>query len=232
MDIQSLGLLENYKELGVGIIEFALDDYVSTIKSLRTYYKKLDRGLEEGFKARKYHERVGDVCCEIYHRIRNLNDIESFLTGDWVKKLTDMDVDLLFRETKNKLQKKGYKVNLMGLTVTSDDKGVKVFAKEKESSMGKFMTYSLGVSSKNQSGEWVNGYINCRFKKGVIVANKAKIKINSSFFVASKSGDKVYTHLMITDFDVLEAGETETASDSADEFMQIPENVAEDVPFL
>ena len=230
MDIQSLGLLENYKELGVGIIEFALDDYVSTVKSLQTYYKKLERGLEEGFKARKYHERVGDVCCEIYHRIRNLNDIESFLTGDWVKKLTDMDVDLLFRETKNKLRKKGYKVGLMGLTVTTDDKGVKIYANEKEGPNGKFTSYSLGVSSKNQSGEWVNGYVNCRFKKGVSVANKAKIKINSAFFVASKSGDRTYTHLMITDFDVLDAGES--AVQDADDFMKIPEGTDDEVPFL
>ena len=230
MDVQSLGLLENYKELGVSIIEFALDDYVSTIKSLRTYYRKLDKGLEEGFKAHKYHQRVGDVLNEIYHRIRNLNDIESFLTGDWVKKLTDMDVEMLFRETKKQLRKKGYKVGLMGLTVKSDDKGVKIYAKEKESSYGKYMTYSLGISSKNQSGEWVNGFINCKFKKGVTVANKSKIKINSAFFVATKSGDKSYTHLMITDFDVLEAGET--AGESVDEFMKIPEGIDEETPFL
>jgi len=230
MDIQSLGLLENYKELGISIIEFALDDYVSTVKSLRTYYKKLDRGLEEGFKARKYHERVGDVCCEIYHRIHNLNDIENFLTGDWVKKLTDMDVDLLFRETKKQLRKKGYKVGLMGLTVTTDDKGVKVFATEREGKNGKYTTYSVGISSKDMNGNWINGYVNCRFKKGVSVANKTKIKIKSAFFVASKSGDKTYTHLMITDFDVLESGET--ATQDADEFMKIPEGVDEDVPFL
>ena len=230
MDAQSLGLLENYKELGVGIIEFALADYVSTVKSLRTYYKKLDRGLDEDFKARKYHERVGDVCCEIYHRIHNLNDIESFLTGDWVKKLTDMDVDSLFRETKKQLRKKGYKVGLMGLTVKTDDKGVKVFATEHDGKNGKFTTYSVGISSKDMSGNWINGYVNCRFKKGVSVANKTKINIKSSFFVASKSGDKTYTHLMITDFEVLEEGET--AAQDADEFMKIPEGVDEDTPFL
>lgn len=231
MDVQSLGLLENYKELGIGIIEFALDDYVSTVKSLQTYYRKLERGLDENFKARKYHERVGDVCCEIYHRIRNLKEIESFLTGDWVKKLTDMDVDMLFQETKNKLRKKGYRVELMGLTVSTDDKGVKVFANEKEGPNGKFMTYSVGVNSKNANGEWVNGYLPARFKKGVTVANKAKIKIKSAFFVATKSGDRTYTHLMITDFDVLEAGEG-TNVESADDFMKIPEGIDEETPFL
>lgn len=230
MDVQSLGLLENYKEFGIGIIQFALDDYVSTVKSLRTYYRKLEKGLEDGFKAPKYHQRVGDVCCEIYHRIHNLNDIETFLTGDWVKSLTDMDVDMLFQETKKKLRKKGYRIGLMGLTVKTDDKGVKIFAKENEGPNGKFMTYSLGINSKNQSGGWVNGFINCKFKKGITVPNKSKIKINSAFFVASKSGDKSYTHLMITDFEILEGGET--AGESADEFMKIPDNIDEETPFL
>lgn len=230
MDAQGYGLLENYKELGFGIIEFALDDYVSTIKSLQTYYKKLDRGLEEGFKARKYHERVGDVCNEIYHRIRNLRDIENFLTGDWVKSLTEMNVEMLFQETQRKLRKKGYKVKLMGLIVKSDEKGVKIYAKEIDGSNGKFTTYSLGVNSKNTNGEWVNGYLNCKFKKGVSLANKSKIKINSAFFVATKGGERTYTHLMITDFEVLASGET--AADSADDFMKIPEGVDEDAPFL
>ena len=225
---QNYGLLENYKELGVGIIEFALDDYVSTIKSLGTYYKKLDRCFEQGFKAKKFHERLGDVCLDIFHRIQNLNDIEKFLTGDWVKRLSDLNVDALFRETKNKLRKKGYKVGLMGLTVKTDDKGVTIFANEKDGANGKFTLYSCGVSSKNQKGEWVNGYINCRFKKDVSVANKTKIKINSAFFTASKSGDKTYTSLMITDFDVLEKGE----SPDTDDFMKIPEGMDEETPFL
>jgi len=227
MDVQSLGLLENYKELGVGIIEFALDDYVSTVKSLCTHYKKLDKGLEEGFKARKHHQRVGDVCNEIYHRIRNLNEIERFLTGSWVKQLTDLDVELLFRETKNKLKQKGYRTGLMGLIVRTDDKGVRVFANEKEGAYGKFMSYSVGVSTKNQSGEWVNGRIFCKFKKGVTVTNKTKIKINSGFFTPTKGGA---VQLMITDFEVLEAGIL--ASDTADEFMKIPEGVDDETPFL
>lgn len=228
MTDQSYGLLENYKELGVGIIEFALDDYVSTVKSLGTYYKKLDKCFEQGFKARKFHERMGDVCLDIFHRIQNLNDIEKFLTGDWVKQLSDLNVDTLFRETKNRLRKKGYKVGLMGLTVKTDDKGVTIFANEREGANGKYTLYSIGVSSKNKDGGWINGYIGCRFKKDVSVANKTKIKINSAFFTASKSGDKTYTSLMITDFDVLEKGE----SPDTDDFMKIPEGMDEETPFL
>ena len=117
MNGQGHGILDNFNNLGIGIIEFALDDYVSTVKSLRTYYKKLDRCFDENFKAKKYHQRMGDVIHDIYDRIRNLNDIEDFLTGEWVKQLTDMDVEMLLRETKNKLRQKGFKVGLMGLTV-------------------------------------------------------------------------------------------------------------------
>lgn len=226
MDSHNYGILENYKDLGVGIIEFAIDDYISTAKSMHTYYKKLDRCFEEGFKAKKYHQRLGDVCLDIYHRIENLNEIESFLTGDWVKKLTDMDVDMLFRETKNRLNQKGYKVELMGLRVTTDEKGVTVFANEKESANGSFKVYSLGVSSKNQDGGWTNGYIQCRFKKGINVENKQKIKINSGFFYATKYKDKTYTGIMITDFDIV------NAENPADEFMKIPDGIDDDVPFL
>lgn len=227
--MSSYGILENYENFGTGIVEFALDDYTSTVKSLCRYYDKLEKYLGEA-KATKHHQRVGDICRNIYERIRNLNEIERFLTSEWVQHLTTVDIEYVFRELKKRLKEKGYRVNLMGLIVSTDDKGVKVYAKEKEGAHGKFMTYTLGVNSKNKDGEWANGYINCKFKKDVSVANKTKIKIKSAFFVATKSGGKSYTHLMITDFDILEAGET--ASDSADEFMKIPEGVEDEVPFL
>ena len=227
--MRDYGILENYESLGTGIVKFALDDYASTVKSLCRYYEKLDKALKAE-KAVKHHQRVGDICRAIYKRIQNLNEIEKFLTSDWVQCYTTVDTAYCFRETKKRLQEKGYKVNIMGLIVSTDDNGVKIFANEKESANGKFVSYSLGVNSKNQKGEWVNGYINCRFKKGVSVANKTKIKINKAFFVATKGGEKTYTHLMITDFDILEEGET--ATESADEFMKIQEDVGDDVPFL
>ena len=202
--MRNYGILENYESLGTGIVEFALDDYASTVKSLCRHYQKLEKYLDEGTKAVKHHQRVGDICRAIYDRIRNLNEIERFLTSDWVKHLTTVDIEYVFRELKKRLREKGYKVNTMGLVVTSDDKGVKIYANEKESANGKFTAYSLGINSKNPNGEWVNGYINCKFKKGVSVANKSKIKIKSAFFVATKGGNKSYTHLMITDFEILE----------------------------
>lgn len=228
--MHSYGILENYESLGTGVVEFAFDDYATTVKSLCHYYKKLGKALEDGTKAVKHHQRVGDICHDIYVRINNLNDIEKFLHSDWVKELTTLDVEYLFKEVKKKLKKKGYRINIMGLIVKTDDKGVKIYANERESANGKFMTYSMGVNKKDQNGNWVNGYLPCTFKKGVSVPNKSKIKINSSFFYPQKSGDRSFVKLMITDFDILEGGET--AAQDADEFMKIPEDANDEVPFL
>ena len=95
----------------------------------------------------------------------------------------------------------------MGLTFKSDGKGVMVFANEKEGANGKYTLYSIGVSSKNSNNEWISGYLNVRFKKGVSVPNKTKIKINNAFPVVTKSGDKTYVSFMITDFENLEGGD-------------------------
>ena len=110
----------------------------------------------------------------------------------------------------------------MGLKVTTDEKGVTVFANEKDGANGKYTLYSVGISSKNQNNEWVNGYINVRFKKGVSVPNKTKIKINNAFYTVTKSGDKAYTSLMITDFENLDEKEEWVNVDS------IPDN---ELPF-
>ena len=228
--MRNYGILENYESLGTGVVKFALDDYASTIKSLCHYYNKLEKILNGEVKVVKHHQRVGDICHAIYQRIWNLQEIEHFLHSQWVQELTNLDVEYIFREMRKKLKEKGYRVSLMGLVVTTDDKGVKIFAHEKESANGKFTTYTIGVNSKSQSGDWVSGYISCRFKKGVYIPNKTKIKINKSFFVASKSGEKSYTHLMITDFDILEPGES--AAQDAEDFMKIPDSVDDEVPFL
>ena len=95
----------------------------------------------------------------------------------------------------------------MGLTIKSDERGCMVFANEKEGANGKYTLYSIGVSSKNTNNEWVSGFLNVRFKKGVEVANKSKIKINNAFPVVNKGGDKTYVSFMITDFELIRGGE-------------------------
>lgn len=124
----------------------------------------------------------------------------------------------------------------MGLTVTTSkdkngqDSPVKVIAKERNG----YTFYSLMVSSKDKNGEWVNGFIDCTFKKGVSVNNKAKIIIKDAFYTVSKYNDKTYTKLMIMDFSVVDEGEgapVNTANQSLGYFMSIPEGIMEEMPF-
>lgn len=220
------GTLENYQALATGIVQFAIEDYEKTLESLLRYYPKYIKSLENA--PTKKHEETSDLQYKIYCKIQNLHDIEEFVRSKWVKQLTSLNGEELLNKSKEILKQKGYKVNTMGLTVSTDEKGVTVFAKEKEWSGGKFMTYSLGVSSKGKDGGWVNGYLPCRFKKDIVVENKAKIEIKKSFFVVNKSGDKSYVQLMVTDFDIVQEGE----AINADEFMKIPDGISDEVPFL
>lgn len=122
----------------------------------------------------------------------------------------------------------------MGLNVTGEN--VKIFRKERDTKAGgKFTTYSAMIASKAKDDSWVNGYIDCAFKKDVVVNNKAKININSAFFTASKYNDKTYVKLMITDFEVVEEGEAPQPpieQGSSEDFINIPEGVLDElVPF-
>lgn len=114
----------------------------------------------------------------------------------------------------------------------TDDRGVKVIRKDKTSSTGKdYTTYSLMISQK-QNEEWVAAFLDCTFKKGVSVNNKAKIKIINAFPTLNKYNDKVSIRWMITDFEVIEEGEIppQTEPSGVPSFMEMPEGL-DNFPF-
>ena len=113
----------------------------------------------------------------------------------------------------------------MGLVITTDDRGVKVYATEKDGANGKFTLYSLGISKKNSDGNWESSYISCSFKKGVEVSNKTRIKINKAFPTFNSYNGKKYNKIMITDFDILEEGE------SKEEWVNVDSIPDSDLPF-
>lgn len=124
----------------------------------------------------------------------------------------------------------------MGLTVKTDGKPVTVYAKERQTQNGgKFTTYCLGVASKDKDGNWVNGFIDCQFKKNVVVNNKAKIDIRNSFFTVYKDREgKPHNRLFIMEFDVVEQGEVPQQNGQAtgnENWMDIPSDIEESLPF-
>ncbi len=119
----------------------------------------------------------------------------------------------------------------MGLKVITDGKAVTVYRQDKTSQNGVAYTqYSLGISSKNANGEWVNGFLDCQFKKGTDIPNKSKIEIANSFYTVSEYNGKKYTKLFVLDFTVVENGEVKTVPNNTD-FMNIPDGLDDGFPF-
>ena len=121
----------------------------------------------------------------------------------------------------------------MGVRLLTDDKSVIIFRKDKQTSNGgKFSTYCMGISSKDKDGNWVNGFLDVVFKKGVEVNNKAKINIKNAFPTVSKYNDKTYIKWMILEFDVVDNGEVpQPAPTPSDNWMNIPDGIDEKLPF-
>lgn len=101
------------------------------------------------------------------------------------------------------------------VNITADK--VRVYRNDK----GKFPRYSIGISSKDKNDEWVQGYMEVKFKKGVELANKTDIKIDNSFFVVEEYQEKKYIKIMITSFETV-----------GDNFMDIPDGADLEIPFM
>ena len=91
-----------------------------------------------------------------------------------------------------------------------------VFRKDNE--YGVF--YTLGLSKKDRNDQYINGYMNCRFKKGVSLPNMTKIFIKSAFidFYLDKN-NRTVTYLMITDYELASEEKKETKEE--DPFQQM-----------
>jgi len=114
----------------------------------------------------------------------------------------------------------------MGLIISTDEKGVRVYASEKEGANGKYMTYSLPVCKKDDKGKWDTVYLSCGFRKGVVVPHKSKIKFSNAFPTFNVYNGKKYNKIMILDYEILEEGETQ-----GDGFVDMSNVKDEELPF-
>ena len=62
-------------------------------------------------------------------------------------------------------------------------------------------SYLIGISKKQQDGTYENGYIPCRFKKGVELENKTRIKIHQAWLDFYKVEKKTYIYVFINEFE-------------------------------
>ena len=119
----------------------------------------------------------------------------------------------------------------MGLKIVTEQTPVTVYVNERQTQNGTFNTYSIGVSSKDKDGNWVNGFLPCNFRKGTEIANKSKISISNSFPTVRKYTDKTGTErteigIFVLDYEVVEGGQPQpTAASNDNDWLNIPDNL-------
>lgn len=124
----------------------------------------------------------------------------------------------------------------MGLKIITEQTTVTVYVNEIQTQNGSFKTYSIGVSSKDKDGNWVNGFLPCNFRKGTDIANKSKITISNSFPTVRKYTDKTGTErteigIFVLDYEVVEGGSQPAPAPSGDDFMTISDDLEDGLPF-
>lgn len=119
----------------------------------------------------------------------------------------------------------------MGLKIITEQTPVTVYVNERQTQNGTFKTYSIGVSSKDKDGNWVNGFLPCNFRKGTEIANKSKISISNSFPTVRKYTDKTGTErteigIFVLDYEVVEGGQPQSApASNNNDWLNIPDNL-------
>lgn len=99
--------------------------------------------------------------------------------------------------------------------------------------------YRLGLSKKDKDGNYVKGYINVNFKKGVDVPNMTKIKIKNAWLDFYKVDIKTVPVVFISDFEIVSPGVKEEKKDPFEEYgdnikTEVQEQIEikpEDLPF-
>lgn len=82
--------------------------------------------------------------------------------------------------------------------------------------------YSVGLSKKDKDGNYINGYMSCKFPKDAVIENKTKIKILDGwvdFYVKDKITNP---YIFINKYEIIEDGKI------VYEKQDIPQNVKTD----
>lgn len=97
--------------------------------------------------------------------------------------------------------------------------------------------YKIGLSRKDKDGNYINGYMNCKFPKDANIEDKTKIKIHDAwidFYIKDKI---TYTYLFINKYEIVDDAKSEvkdiptnakTEYDDLDSGIQLEDD---DLPF-
>ena len=75
--------------------------------------------------------------------------------------------------------------------------------------------YSIGLSKKKQDGTYENGFMSCKFKKGIKLENKTEIMIKGGWINFDIKDKKTYPFIFINEFEIVEPKQEEVNEFSA-----------------
>jgi hypothetical protein len=90
--------------------------------------------------------------------------------------------------------------------------------------------YSIGLSKKDIAGNYINGYMPCRFKKDEHVPNKSNIIIKDAWLDFNVSNKKTYPYIFINEYEIVNDNQ-ETKKDVYEEMGKEIEIDETELPF-
>lgn len=89
--------------------------------------------------------------------------------------------------------------------------------------------YKIGISKKDQSGNYINGYINCGFRKDINLDNKTKIKIKKAWLDFYLKDKITVPSIFIYEFEII--SQEQKKEDPFEEFSNEVVLTELDLPF-
>ena len=63
--------------------------------------------------------------------------------------------------------------------------------------------YKLGISKRDATGKWINGYIRCKFKKNVAVENKTRIYLKKAWLSFDLKEKETIPFVFVSEFETV-----------------------------
>ena len=63
--------------------------------------------------------------------------------------------------------------------------------------------YKLGISKRDATGKWINGYIRCKFKKDVVVENKTRIYLKKAWLSFDLKEKETIPFVFVSEFETV-----------------------------
>ena len=92
--------------------------------------------------------------------------------------------------------------------------------------------YKLGISKRDATGKWINGYIRCKFKKDVVVENKTRIYLKKAWLSFDLKEKETIPFIFVSEFETVNEAidNSKTSANNLQTTAEEPQRTAED-PF-